>query len=380
MKRLVILGSTGSIGRQTLELLEGHDHFEIVGLAGGSNVDLLTQQVQRYRPHLVSCENAPLPLPPGSPAVEYCSLEEMAVAPEADLVVIGTVGKVGLGPALAALNAGKMVALANKEVFVMAGALVRQAADENGGMLLPVDSEHSALWQCLVGEPGEPWPRIRRLVLTASGGALRDLPLDALAQVSPEQALQHPTWKMGKKITVDSATLMNKGFEVMEAHWLFSYPWEQIEVLQHRESIVHSFVEYPDGVIKAQLGTPDMRVPLQYALTYPERLTTATKPLDLLALGELTFGSVDMARYPCLALAVQTAHTGGTAPAVLSAADDAAVAAFLAGHLGFADIYAAVADTVEQHEVIANPNLEEILEADQWARRCVEQRVAVVGH
>ncbi len=378
VRRVVVLGSTGSIGRQTLELLRDRERFQVVGLAAGNNRELLARQIDEFHPRMVFCAGGELPGLPSS--TDMCTLEEMAASPDADLIVVGTVGKAGLLPALAALKAGKMVALANKEVFVMAGALVRATADTYGGTLLPVDSEHSALWQCLVGESGYPRPEIRRLVLTASGGALRDLPIKELASVTPEQALRHPTWQMGQKITVDSATLMNKGFEVMEARWLFECDWDRIQVLQHRESIVHSFVEYPDGTIKAQLGTPDMKVPLQYALSYPERWPSEASSVDFLSLGALTFGEVDYQRYPCLALAMEVARTGGTAPAALSGADEAAVGHFLAGHIGFSDIYATVADAVERHQTVAEPGLEDLLEADRQARSFVDQRAAALAH
>ena len=376
VKRLAILGATGSIGCQTLDIVRGLAHLEVVGLAGGRNLRLLAEQAREFRPRMVSYE------PQGTLALDLpyrpqqCSMEEMVAAPDVDLVVVGTVGKAGLTATLAALRAGKAVALANKEVLVMAGAVVQETAAAYGGTLLPVDSEHSAIWQCLIGEPGDPWPPVRRLLLTASGGSFRDYPQAALEDVTPAQALKHPTWNMGPKITVDCATLMNKGFEVMEAHWLFGYALEQIEVVYHRESIVHSMVEFPDASIKAQLGLPDMRVPLQYALTYPARLPSPAPVLDFHTLGSLTFGSVDFDRYPCLRLALEVARIGGTAPAVLSAADEAAVGLFLGGRIGFQDIYRHVARVVERHDVVARPALEDILAADAWARRQVLEGVA----
>ncbi|MBI2887626.1 MAG: 1-deoxy-D-xylulose-5-phosphate reductoisomerase [Chloroflexi bacterium] len=372
MKRVVILGSTGSIGRQTLEVVRAHDALQVLGLAAGANLPLLAEQVREFRPAVVSCKNNACP-DLGVP-VRYCSLEEMAALPEADLVVVATVGKVGLAPTLSALRAGKSVALANKEVLVMAGALVAEAAQRYGGALLPVDSEHSAIWQCLVGEPGSPRPSVRRLILTASGGAFRDTPVEELAAVTPAQALRHPTWRMGPKVTVDSATLMNKGFEVIEARWLFGYPLEQIEVIMHRESIVHSLVEFADGIIKAQLGQPDMRLPIQYALTYPERWPSPIASPDFATSSCLTFEPLDERRYPCLALALEAARAGGTYPAVLSAADEVAVSRFLAGGMAFPEIHHQVAEALARHQPVYNPSVEAVLEADRWTRESLGQR------
>jgi 1-deoxy-D-xylulose-5-phosphate reductoisomerase len=275
---------------------------------------------------------------------------------------------VGFAPTLAALEAGKPVALANKETLIMAGHLVTRAAAASGAPLLPIDSEHSAIWQCLQGE--EPYAeRVRRLLLTASGGALRDQPLDALADVTPDQALQHPTWTMGRKITVDSATLMNKGLEVIEAHWLFGLPYECIEVVIHHQSVIHSLVEFVDGSVKAQLGLPDMRLPIQYALTHPRRLPAPVPPLDLAALGALTFTSVDRERYPCLALACAAGSRGGTYPTVLNAANEEAVERFLSGGLRFIDIASLLEAALGAHEGTPHPSLEEVLAADAWARK-----------
>ncbi len=377
VKRLVVLGATGSIGSQTLDIVRSHsDRFEVAGLAGGQNLSLLAQQVREFRPSMVSFEKEGAFDPgPGHP-VTLCSMEEMVTDASVDLVVVGTVGKAGLSATLAALRAGKAVALANKEVLVMAGAIVQETARHYGGTLVPVDSEHSAIWQCRVGEPGEPWPAIRRLILTASGGAFRDLDPDLFPAVTPEQALRHPTWQMGRKITVDSATLMNKGFEVIEAHWLFGYGFDQIEVVQHRESIIHSMVEFPDGSIKAQLGVPDMRVPLQYALTYPERWPSPAAATDFLKLGSLTFEPVDARRFPCLPLALQAGRAGGAYPAVLSAADEVAVGRFLNREIRFSDIYDTVSEALDRHSPISSPALDEILDADAWARRFASTRAA----
>jgi 1-deoxy-D-xylulose-5-phosphate reductoisomerase len=276
------------------------------------------------------------------------------------------VGKTGLEPALEALRYGKTVALANKEAMVMAGALLQMTARKGGGSLRPVDSEHSALWQCLAGEEPE---SVKRLVLTASGGALRDLPLEALAEIGPEEALAHPTWKMGRKITIDSATLFNKGLEVIEARWLFDIPFERIDVVMHRESIVHSMVELVDGSLKAHLSMPDMRQPILYALSYPERLTLEMPPVDFVSLGALHFGELDMRRYPCLGLVLEAGARGGTYPAALAAADEEAVGAFLDGRLHFLDIPALLSEALKMHEPGDENNLDAILSADAWGRR-----------
>ncbi|MSQ10300.1 MAG: 1-deoxy-D-xylulose-5-phosphate reductoisomerase [Dehalococcoidia bacterium] len=376
VKRLAVLGSTGSIGRQTLDIVRSTPGFEIVGLAAGRNVDLLTQQMAEFHPAMFSVAEDRA-LPGTLRCAERVSLEAMVASPDVDLVVVGTVGMAGLAPTLAALKAGKAVALANKEVFVMAGRLVTETARRYGGTLLPVDSEHSAIWQCLLGEAGDPWPAIDRIILTASGGAFRDLPASALAAVTPAEALHHPTWRMGQKITVDCATLMNKGFEVIEAHWLFGYPLSQIDVMLHRESIVHSLVAFPDGSVKAQLGTPDMRAPLQFALTYPQRAPSPVAALDLLTAGPLTFAAVDYDQYPCLKLALQAAHAGGTYPAVLSAADEEAVQLFLHGRIAFTGIHQRVDEALQRHESILDPTLDDVLEADAWARRHVTLSLAV---
>ena len=377
LKRLAILGSTGSIGRQTLDIVRSTPGFQVVGLAAGRNHDLLAQQVAEFRPSFVAYDgDSPLV----APAIPRLTLEELAAHPDVDLVVVGTVGKAGLLPALAALKAGKAVALANKEVFVAAGHIVTETARRYGGTLLPVDSEHSALWQCLLGEapaPESPWPPIHQLLLTASGGAFRDWDAAALDNVTPAQALRHPTWQMGQKITIDSATLMNKGFEVIEAHWLFGYPLEQIDVVLHRESIVHSLVVFPDGSVKAQLGVPDMRVPLQFALTYPQRQPSPAAFLDFTTLGSLSFGPVDLERYPCLRLALHAARSGATYPAVLSAADEVAVHLFLEGRIRFTDIHSWVDEALQRHTPVAEPTLDDVLEADAWARRLVAGSVTV---
>jgi 1-deoxy-D-xylulose-5-phosphate reductoisomerase len=370
LKRLAILGSTGSIGQQTLDIVRAFpDRLRVVGLAAGGNTDLLAAQINEFHPELAFIESAygRETLSRNVPGFDsrFLSLDEIASHPDVDLVVVATSGKAGLKPTLAAIRAEKTVALANKEVLVMAGELVTAEAHRYGSQLLPIDSEHSALWQCLRGEER----RVRRLILTASGGALRDLPLDELAVVTPEQALAHPTWQMGQKVTVDSATLMNKGFEAIEAHWLFDVPFDNIEVVLHRQSIVHSLVEFVDGSIKAQFSLPDMHVPIQYALSYPERWPATQLPkLDFPKLGALTFEPLDSQRFPCFGLAVGAGRGGGTYPTVLSAADEVAVGLFLERKIGFLDIAKLVESVLAKHLNIANPSLEDIFEADAWAR------------
>jgi 1-deoxy-D-xylulose-5-phosphate reductoisomerase len=369
-RRVAVLGSTGSIGRQALDVIaRSGGRFEAVALAGGSNTRLLAEQVARVRPRYAWAEaaDALFTSAVADTGARVEAPEAIAVAPEVDIVLVATAGAAGLLPTLAALRAGKPVAIANKEVLVMAGHLVRAAMEQGGGELRPVDSEHSAIWQCLWGES----PRsTRRIILTASGGAFRDFSLERLATVTPEQALDHPTWKMGRKITVDSATLMNKGMETIEAMWLFDVPMSAVDVVLHRESIVHSLVEFSDGSVKAQLGVPDMRLPIQLALSYPERMPEPPMPLlDLAAVGTLHFAPPDTERFPCLRIAMEAGRAGGTVPAAMAAADEVAVERFLAGELGFLDIPRVIEQVLERHERIANPTLDEVLAADAEARR-----------
>lgn len=379
VKRLAVLGSTGSIGRQTLDVVRAFpDKLRVVALAAGKNVNLLASQISEFHPRLVSIEAADgregLRREISDSHLQFLSLDEIASHPDVDLVVVATSGKAGLTPTLAAIRAGKTIALANKEVLVMAGGLVTAEARAYGVELLPIDSEHSALWQCLRGERGG---GIRRLILTASGGAFRDLPLEELTAVTPEQALAHPTWQMGKKVTVDSATLMNKGFEAIEARWLFDVPFDRIEVVLHRQSIVHSLVEFVDGSVKAQLSMPDMHLPIQYALSYPERWPAPPsfcRRMDFHELGALTFEPLDSSRFPCLELALEAGKKGGTYPAVLSAADEVAVGLFLERRIGFLDIAKSVESVLNQHRSIDHPSLDEILAADAWARDRVGER------
>ena len=369
-KGLVVLGSTGSIGRQTLEIVRKFpDDFRVVGLAARRSLGLLENQVKEFRPKLVTCqgseeEKAPI-LANGS---AECPMEEMVCDPEVDLVVTATVGDVALAPTLAAIEAGKDIALANKETVVMAGELVTAKAREHGVSLLPLDSEPNAIWQCLRGE-GE---RVSRLIITASGGAFRNTALADLAEVTPEQALNHPTWKMGPKITVDSATLMNKAFEVIEAHWLFDVPWERIEVVVHPQSIIHSLVEFVDGSVKAQISPPDMRLPIQYALFYPERVYNGSIPrFNPIKTGALTFEPWEPERYPCFQMALEIAKCGGTWPAALCGADDMAVQRFLSRRIGFLEIEPVVREALVGHENVADPSLDDIIEAAARARERV---------
>ena len=369
-----LLGSTGSIGQQTLDVVRSlGDRIDVLGLAAGRNLDLLAEQARAFRPRYLWASGGAGEAPAealrsiaASIDAQVSPMEEMAADPDLDVLVVGTAGRAGLEPTLAALERGVAVALANKEVVVMAGHLVRAAANRGGGHLRPVDSEHSAIWQCLWGEEGN---EVRRIILTASGGALRDLPIEALPEVTPKQALRHPTWNMGKKITIDSATLLNKGMETIEARWLFDVPYERVEVVQHGESIVHSLVEMGDGSVKAQLGNPDMRLPIQCALTYPERLSPTVAPLDLAAVGTLTFKAPDLERYPCLRLTMEAGRQAGTYPAVLAAADEVAVEAFLSEQIRFTQIAGVIEETLSAHATTVDPDLEAVDAADAWARR-----------
>ncbi len=378
LRGLVVLGSTGSVGRQTLDVVRRlNGRFRVVGLAAGRNVAALERQVREFSPRLACSESeeqyARLRSSLGASAPAWATMETMAAHPDVDLVVVATTGKVGLLPTLAALQAGKTIALANKEVLVMAGHLVTEAAQQGGGEIRAVDSEHSAIWQCLWGEEHA---SITRIILTASGGAFRDRPLEDLRRVTAEEALRHPTWQMGRKVTIDSATLLNKGFEAIEARWLFNVPFQNIEIVLHRQSIVHSLVEFADGSIKAQMGMPDMRLPIQCALCYPERLPCpSVTRLDLTRVGSLEFRVPDLRRFPCLRLALEAGARGSTYPAVLAAADDIAVEHFLAGHLGFADIAAVLEGALSAHRPGGDLSLTSVLEADAWARTWAEDCV-----
>jgi 1-deoxy-D-xylulose-5-phosphate reductoisomerase len=366
LTRVAVLGSTGSIGCQTLDVIRAHpQRFEVTGLSAWNNADLLAKQVAEFNPGIVACADPDALRGQIGGGVELGSIADVACADEVDIIISGVVGKEGLEPVMQALLRGKTVAIANKEAMVMAGGLLQEAAHKGGGSIRPVDSEHSAIWQCLAGEDPA---SVKRLVITASGGALRDLPLSELEAITPERALAHPNWSMGRKITVDSATLFNKGLEVIEAHWLFDIPYGRIDVLMHRESIIHSMVEFVDGSLKAQLSSPDMRQPIQYALSYPERLPTPLKPVDFVDMGALRFEPLDMERYPCLGYALAAGSRGGTYPAALAAADEEAVNAFLTGRLRFLDIPRLLSDTLEKHAGMDDISLEAVLEADAWGR------------
>ena len=337
------------------------DDFQVIGLAAGNNTELLSEQISEFRPRYIWCNTPPAPLPDGAAMMP---MAEMAALPEVDQVMVALMGAVGLHPTLEALRAGKQVALSNKEPIVMAGQALKSAEAKHGGVILPVDSEPSAIWQCIQGEDNH----IRRLMITASGGPFRRTPLDELESVTPEQALRHPTWRMGDKITIDSATLMNKAFEVIESHWLFTVPWEDIAVVVHPQSTIHSMVEFDDGSVKAQLGPPSMRLPIQYALFYPRRFTNPDIPrLDISAAWSLDFEPLQPERFPCFDLAVSAGKTGGTAPAVLSAADEVAVSAFLRGKISFMGIYRLVEQVLGEHRSQPDPDLAEITAADRWA-------------
>ena len=360
-KRLVILGSTGSVGSQTLEIVRAFpDRFDVVGLCTGQNIGLLKEQVDEFRPRYINSTSGL----DGHNGATRLSAEEIVSLPEVDIVMAATVGCAGMGPTVAAIDAGKTLALANKEVIVMAGELLMRRARERGATVLPVDSEPSALWQCVEGERSPP----ARFIITASGGAFRGRTWESLHDVSPAEALKHPTWSMGAKITIDSATLMNKAFEVIETHWLFDIPYEQIDVVIHRQSIIHSMVEFVDGTMKAQLGPADMRHPIQYALFYPERQQNAAlSRFDPIATGSLTFEPMDPSLYPCFELALEYGKKGGTWPAVLAGADEAAVSLFLDGSIRFTDIPDVVASTLAAHSPVMEHSVDDAIRASAWA-------------
>ena len=376
-KRIAILGSTGSIGRQALEVAAWHpDRFEVVALAARSDGELFREQVRRFGPRLAALSG---PCgdgwhPDGTSLLSGpASLVELATAPDVDLVLVATSGTAGLAPTLAALELGRPVALANKETLIMAGHLVMRTARRTGAPVIPVDSEHSAVWQCLFGEDRA---RVRKVILTASGGAFRDLPLDQLADVTPEQALRHPNWSMGPKITVDSATMMNKGLEVLEACWLFDLAVDDVEIVLHRESIIHSLVEFVDGSMKAQLSTPDMRLPIQLALAFPDRLPSGVTPLDLSRVASLTFEAVDHDAFPALGLAYRAGRLGGTYPAVMNAANEVAVEAFLAGRIRLPQVADVVTQVLDEHDGAPVVSVVTLERADAWARQRATELLA----
>lgn len=374
IKKVALLGSTGSIGTQTLDVISHYpERFNVTALAAGSNMKELLKQIEQFHPQSVSVATKQLAesirhAVPSNVRVYYGDegVFDMAGSCDADFVMSSMVGSRGLKPTLAAIAAGKDIGLANKETLVTAGHIVTEAVTRSGVKLLPVDSEHSAIFQCLNGESDT---AIDQIVLTASGGSFRDRTREQLAGVTVEEALQHPNWSMGAKVTIDSATMMNKGLEVIEAHWLFHLPYDQIRVLIHPESIIHSYVQFADRSIIAQMGTPDMRVPIQYALTYPERVHSPAKALDLAELGSLHFQKMDESRFPCLKLAFECGRSGGSAPTVFNAANEIAVTRFLQGEIEFLDIENIITEVLNQHEVIRNPSLEQIEEIDRLSRK-----------
>ena len=383
MKRLAVVGSTGSIGQNTLRVVEHlSDRFQIFALAANSTVERLAEQTAAFRPNVVAitdpnrveefrsrCTAMRIPVP--EVVTGDRGLCQIASAGEVDIVVSAAVGAAGLAPTYSAVASGKTVALANKEAMVLAGELLRKTASRTGARLIPVDSEHSAVDQCLrSGEHVE----VRRLILTASGGPFRETPAERFAKITPEEALNHPTWRMGKRITIDSATLLNKGLEVIEARWLFNIPPEKIDIMVHPQSIVHSMVEFVDGSVIAQLGTADMRQPIQYALTYPERLQSPVPSLDWATASRLDFALPDRQKFPCIGLAYRAIQMGGTAPAVLNAADEVVVQGFLERMIPFSAIPEIIAATLDAHVVHPADSLETILKADAWARTEARQR------
>lgn len=385
VKCVSILGSTGSIGRQSLDVIENLKEIQVAALTAGTNVQLMAQQCRQFHPQLAvmasreAAQELQAALTGEKTQVAWGEdgLIAAATIPEADCVITAVVGMVGLKPTLAAIRAGKRIGLANKETLVCAGELVMAEAEECGAEIVPVDSEHSAIFQCLMGCTDR--REVKKILLTCSGGPFFDMDAADLKDVTKADALRHPNWKMGPKITVDCATLMNKGLEVIEAMRLYRVPLEQVEVLVHRQSIVHSLVEFTDGAVMAQLGAPDMRLPIQLALTYPHRMESPAPKLDLTQCAALTFCHPDLEKFPCLALAMQCAKRGGTACPAMNGANEEAVALFLADKIGFYDIYRLVAQAVEQVPFIQNPTLEEILEADHLARQAVRKSQEVLA-
>ncbi len=382
MKTVTVLGATGSVGRRALELVaQFPEEFRVGGLAArGSNVPVLAEQIRVHHPEAVALLDPAavdalareLPAPRPELLAGPDGLVTLAASVKADVVLSALVGGAGLLPTLAAIRAGRTVALANKETLVMAGAIMTAAAREHAVPLLPVDSEHSAIFQCLAGaQPTE----VKRLILTASGGPFAKLPREPLERVTVEQALRHPTWRMGPKITIDSATLMNKGLEIIEAHWLFGMAFERVEVVVHPQSIVHSLVEFVDGSVLAQLGMPDMGIPILYALSFPHRLPCPAPTLDLVKVGALTFDAPDPVRFPCLRLAREAGMVGGAAPVVLNAANEVAVAAFLGGRCGFMDIPRLIAEALDTHGDAVADDLAACLAVDAEVRRWTEAAV-----
>ena len=385
-RRVALLGSTGSIGTTTLNVARAMpDRIEIVALAAGNNIEKLAAQaretgVRHVAIHDASQEAALRALLPNGVKIHTGpdGLIEVATLAEADIVLVSIVGTAGLFPALAAINAGKDLAIASKEILVMAGEVITRAAEEKGVQLLPVDSEHNAIFQCLNGQHARN-AEVSRLILTASGGPFRQLPANELAKVTPEQALCHPTWNMGPKITIDSATLFNKGLEMIEARWLFGIGMDRIDVVVHPQSIIHSMVEFVDGSVLAQLSRTDMGFPIQYALTWPDRIKGTLAPLDFPSLAKLEFEAPRTDDFPALDLARKAGLTGGTLPAVYNAANEVAVDAFRAGKIPFPGIWQCVASVMQNHEVQASSSLEAVVTADQWARHAASKFCEAMG-
>jgi len=381
LKKISILGSTGSIGRQTLDVISQHpDKFSVVALAAGKNIDLLKEQISKFRPLAVCVEDEESAsalasqIAPSQTQILYGQqgAETIAEMDEANLVVSAMVGASGLRPTLAAAKSGKDIALANKESLVIAGEVLTNEVEKSGGTLLPIDSEHSALFQAL--ECGERH-HVKRLILTASGGPFLNTPKDELEDVSVEVALNHPTWKMGKKITIDSATLMNKGFEVIEAKWLFGFDPQEISVWIHPQSIVHSMVEYIDGSVISQMGKPDMRIPIAFAISYPDRISLNCQTVAPESFGNLSFQNVDFEQFPSLSLAFDALREGGTMPSVMNGANEAAVSAFLSGHMKFTGIVSTVKKVMELHKTQTANTLDAVLQSDLWARNTAQSLI-----
>ena len=378
MKCVSILGSTGSIGRQSLDIISRLPDIRVAALTAGNSVERMAQQCREFRPELAVMATQEAAEQLGEQIKDLNirvmwgeeGLIEAAILPQVDCVITAVVGMVGLKPTLAAIRAKKRIGLANKETLVCAGEIVMDEAEKYGVEIIPVDSEHSAIYQCLMGSADR--KEVKRLILTCSGGPFFGMTREQLMQVTKADALKHPNWKMGAKITIDCATLMNKGLEVIEAMRLYRMPLEQVDVVIHRQSIVHSMVEFVDGAVMAQMGAPDMRLPIQLALTYPQRLDCPVDGLDLLTCGPLTFSKPDMENFPCLALARACAKAGGTACPAMNGANEEAVAMFLNDEIGFYDIYRLVNQAVETVPFIQNPNLEQVLEADRLARLAVK--------
>ena len=379
MKKIAILGSTGSIGTQTLEVVREQKDIEVVAIAAGSNIELLEKQIREFHPRLVAVwdkeKASELKTKVADLNVEVVSgmdgLLELAVLPEADILVTAIVGMIGIRPTIEAIKAGKDIALANKETLVTAGHLIMPLARGNGVKILPVDSEHSAIFQAIQGSQQK---EIHKLLITASGGPFRGKKREELEHVQVEDALKHPNWAMGRKITIDSATLGNKVLEVMEARWLFDVELDQIQVVVQPKSIIHSMVEFVDGAVLAQLGTPDMKLPIQYALYYPERRYLPGDRLDFSVLKEITFDNPDMETFRGLPLAIQASRLGGSMPTVFNAANERAVAKFLNKEIGFLDIYRIIEEAMQRHEIIENPELEQILETEEKTYEWIESR------